>query len=165
MEYSMSMLHRPEGSTTLGKRGGEKVSIRDYVMDEEPLPLSSVRELVRYSEHAAFDAVAFRGTLRKHPYDKEKVLLILFGNTDMLPWCHDGSIIEFRIQDILGLDELPSLVDDTGIATNQVKLWVRRGSIAVRFEPFEVTDVEYRPFDVSTVTRGLSWQQTDRRTQ
>jgi len=66
------------------------VSITEYI---ESAPLFDV---VRYKDHAAMDAVAFVGTLRKHPYDARK-----------MPFAHryqgsssvDHRGLDYRIQD------------------------------------------------------------------
>lgn len=104
------------------------MSITEY-LDSEGL-----RELVRYHSELPQDAIAFVGTVRKHPYDDEKCLLI----SD--PAGSDPGFYEFRISDILGADEVPSPVDFAGQSRTLVKLWVKRGSFGIRYEPFEVDD-------------------------
>lgn len=109
------------------------MSVREYI-ESEPL-----RELVRSGRRDALNALPFVGTLRKHPYDAEKCLL-LTGRQERLPWVEEGQIFEFRIADVLGADELPALVDEAGSARPLLRLWVRRGALALRYEPFEVGD-------------------------
>jgi len=105
------------------------MDLTDY-LDASPL------DLIKYSEHSAMDAVAFIGTARKHPYDAEKCLL-LASKQDNEKWLQEGTIIEFRLDDIVGADELPALVDEQGYARQLVRLWIRRGAIGVKYEPFE----------------------------
>ena len=105
------------------------MSIAEYL---ESSPLN----LVKYGEHSALDAVAFVGTARKHPYDSEKCLL-LASRQDNEKWLQEGTIIEFRLDDIVGADELPSPVDERGMARQLVRLWIRRGAIGLKYEPFE----------------------------
>ena len=97
----------------------------------EAYPLS---ELVRYRSGTPQDAVAFVGTLRKHPYEKDKCILI----------CDEPgtepAILEFRKAYVLAVEEMPSLVDESGASISVAKLWVRRGSMGLRYEPFEVDD-------------------------
>ncbi|MDA8424636.1 MAG: hypothetical protein M0Z80_00735 [Treponema sp.] len=102
------------------------MSLTEYLESE---PLS---ELVRYKTEVPQDAVAFVGTLRKHPYDGEKCLLI--GDAGD----REPAILEFRVADVEGMEELPSPVDETGQSRSLAKLWVRRGSFGIRYEPFEV---------------------------
>jgi hypothetical protein len=98
-------------------------------LEEEPLS-----EVVRYRSGAPKDAVAFSGTLHKQPYDEAKC--ILFAE----PKDSEPAILEFRKLDIVAVEELPSLVDETGHSRPLMKLWIRRGSLGVRYEPFEVDE-------------------------
>jgi len=98
----------------------------------EQLEEYTLSELVRYRSGAPQDAVAFIGTLRKHPYEKEKCILISEGS--------ETAIFEFRKADVLAVEEMPSLVDEAGASRTVAKLWVRRGSLGLRYEPFEVDD-------------------------
>ena len=67
-------------------------------LEEEPLS-----ELVRYRSSTPKDAVAFSGTLRKHPNDPDKC--ILFAE----PSGSEPAILEFRKADIRAVEEMPSL--------------------------------------------------------
>lgn len=98
-------------------------------LEEEPLS-----EVIRYRSGAPKDAVAFSGTLRKHPNDPGKC--ILFAE----PSGSEPAILEFRKADIKAVEEMPSLVDETGSSRPVMRLWIRRGSLGVRYEPFEVDD-------------------------
>ncbi len=98
----------------------------------EYLSASPLTDLVKYHAGQKADAIPFPGTLRKHPYDQGKCLLFAEGSKG------DPSIIEFRIADVVAVDELPSPVTETGAALNMVRLWIARGSVAIRYEPFEV---------------------------
>jgi hypothetical protein len=98
----------------------------------ELLEAEALSEVIRYHSGDPKDAVSFSGTLRKHPYDEGRC--ILFAD-------HSGSepaILEFRKADIKAVEELPSLVDETGHSRQVMRLWIRRGSLGVRYEPFEV---------------------------
>jgi hypothetical protein len=97
----------------------------------EEYPLS---ELIRYRSGAPQDAVAFVGTLRKHPYEKEKCVLICEVEGD------EPAALEFRKADVLAVEEMPSLVDEEGASRTVARLWVRRGSMGLRYEPFEVEE-------------------------
>jgi hypothetical protein len=131
-----------------GFKGGT-MSISDY-LDSMPF-----FDIVRYSGHEAMDAVAFIGTLRKHPYDPDKCLL-LTGRQEKLAWLEEGIIVEFRIADVVGADELPSPIDEQGAARPTVKLWVKRGAIAMRYEPFEVGDTLLGPRESPTLRSRFS---------
>jgi hypothetical protein len=121
----------------------------------EYLESSPFHDIVRYKEHTALDAISFIGTLRKHPYDNEKCL-ILTAKQEKLTWLDEGVIIEFRISDVLAADGLPSLVDEMGTTRPTVRVWVRRGAIALRYEPFEVGDRPLGPRDSPALRDKLS---------
>lgn len=101
------------------------MSLRDYL--NEPF-----YELQAYKSEPPQDALAFVGSPRKHPYDDGKIILL----SD--PKSGDSAIYEFRIGDILGAQDLPSPVNEEGESYGIVRLWVRRGSIGIRYQPFEV---------------------------
>ncbi len=114
-------------------------------------------DIVRYKKQSAMDAVAFVGTLRKHPYDKEKCLL-LTAEQEKRRWIAEGIIIEFRIADILAADELPLPVDEEGSARIMARIWVKRGALALRYEPFEVGDTLAGPMDSASLKQRFSIQ-------
>lgn len=101
-----------------------------------------VSDLVRYASGAPQDAVAFSGTLRKHPYEDDKFILISEEAGS------EASILEFRSADVVGVEERPSIVDESGASRSVTRLWVRRGSIGLRYEPFEVDEpLRFRGLD------------------
>ncbi|MDA8410598.1 MAG: hypothetical protein M0001_09425 [Treponema sp.] len=108
------------------------MSIKAY-LEAEPLS-----EIERWHGNPKGSGVAFVGTLRKHPYDEDKCLLI----SD--PGEAEPAIYEFKVADIIAAEELASPVDPEGTSRNLARLWVRRGSLGVRYEPFEV-DEPIRP--------------------
>jgi inorganic pyrophosphatase len=81
------------------------------------------------------DHVPFTGAPQKHPYNKEKILLI----TD--PFSTDTSYYEFNIKDIEGVEELPRLATPEGQSLTMLRLWVRKGSIGIKNIPFVVEDI------------------------
>jgi len=101
------------------------MSIHEYI--NEPF-----FELQAYHSEPPQDAVGFTGSPRKHPYDDSKIILIADP--------HDGesAILEFRASDILAAQDLPSPVTVEGESYALVKLWLRRGALGIRYQPFEV---------------------------
>ena len=81
-----------------------------------------------------FNFVPFSGSPKKHPYDQDKIVLV----TD--PFSTHTSYYEFNIADIEGIEELPSLVTIEGKSVTMVRVWLRKGSIAVKAFPFVVED-------------------------
>ncbi|MCE5256457.1 MAG: hypothetical protein LLF89_06390 [Spirochaetaceae bacterium] len=124
------------------------MSISEY-LDSSPL------DLVKYGEHGALDAIFFIGTVRKHPYDQDKCLL-LATKQDNTEWLHEGTIIEFRMEDVVGADELPSPVDEQGFARSLVRLWIRRGAIGLKYEPFEVGEKPLQLRDSEMLRKKLA---------
>lgn len=98
-------------------------------LEEEPLA-----EIVRYESGTPQDAVSFVGTLRKHPYDGSMCLLLADRARD------EPAILEFRKADVQGVEERASPVNESGSSRQIVRIWVRRGSRGVRYEPFEVDE-------------------------
>ena len=78
--------------------------------------------------------VSFAGSPRKHPYDPEKIILV----TD--PYSANTFYYEFAKNDITFVEELPSVVDMDGTTLTMIRMWVRKGSIAVRSTPFIAGD-------------------------
>jgi hypothetical protein len=107
-------------------------------LEEEPLS-----EVIRYSSSAPQDAVPFTGTLRKHPYDPSKCILLADPKSpDSEPGRADSTpaILEFRKADVQGVEELASPVDESGASRQLMRIWVRRGSRGLRYEPFDVDE-------------------------
>lgn len=101
------------------------MSVREYFGE-------AFYELQAYHAEPPQDAVGFIGSPRKHPYDDSKILLI------SEPEAGDSAILEFRVSDIVSAQELPSPVTEAGESYPIVRLWMRRGSVGIRYEPFEV---------------------------
>ena len=79
-------------------------------------------------------AVSFTGSARKHPYDQEKLLLV----TD--PFTSHTIFYEFSIKDIVHYDDLPGIATDSGENLMMIRLWINKGSLGLRYEPFEVDE-------------------------
>ncbi len=80
--------------------------------------------------------LAFSGSPRKHPYDRNHVILV----TD--PYCSTSSYYEFRTKDIAHVEELPHIVDENGETANMVRIWVKKQSVGLRCTPFLVEELE-----------------------
>jgi hypothetical protein len=97
----------------------------------ETLPLS---EIAKYDGRPPKDALPFTGYPRQHPSEKNKLILV-YDPLGMNP-----SILEFKIEDVLYVEELHSAVNRNGEGVPLVKLWVRKGAHGVIMEPFEVDE-------------------------
>ncbi len=80
--------------------------------------------------------VSFSGTPRKHPYDKDKIILVAD------PFSTNTLYYEFSKDDISYLEELPSLVSLDGETITMVRIWVKKMSIGIRCSPFIVEDTQ-----------------------
>jgi hypothetical protein len=78
--------------------------------------------------------VSFSGSPFKHPTDKGKVILI----PD--PYSVQILYYEFRTADIGFAEELASVVDDREKTVSMVRIWVKKGGMALRCTPFRVED-------------------------
>ena len=97
----------------------------------ESLPLN---EIARYTKGPPKNGVLFTGYPRQHPIEKDKIILIYE------PLGANPMIMEFKLEDILYVEELPAAVTEAGEGIPLIKLWIRRGSRAVLLEPFEVDE-------------------------
>lgn len=106
------------------------MSIQKY-LETQPL-----HDLTKYVSHVDLDkeAVPFVATPRKHPYDDDKILLI------QDPFSANTSFYEFRTQDVLHVEDMPNIGTESGRNVKMVKVWIKKGSLGMRYEPFEVDD-------------------------
>jgi len=95
----------------------------------EVLPLSSI---TKYSKGQPNDGVPFTGHPRAHPSDKSKLILV----ND--PLGDEPTVLEFNLEDVLFVKESSSAVTEAGEGVPLVKLWIKRGAVGVKLEPFEV---------------------------
>lgn len=78
--------------------------------------------------------VAFTGSPHKHPYDRQRVVLIVD------PISASTIYYEFSKKDISYVEELPNQVGPEGDTYLMLRIWVKRRSIAVRSSAFVVDD-------------------------
>jgi len=97
----------------------------------EMLPLSSI---TKYAKGHPDNGVSFTGYPRVHPSDKSKLILV----ND--PLSSEPIVLEFKLEDILFVEEVPSAVTEAGEGVPLVKLWIQKGAVGVILEPFEVND-------------------------
>jgi hypothetical protein len=97
----------------------------------ESLPLNGI---VRYDGGPPKNAFPFTGYPRQHPSEKNRIILFYD------PLGANPTILEFRLDDVLLVEELHSAVTESGEGVPLAKLWVRKGARGVIMEPFEVDD-------------------------
>ncbi len=98
----------------------------------ETLPLFEIERYDVYHDLSE-ECISFHGSPRKHPYDKEKMILVLD------PFSSHTVFYEFFIEDIKGVDAEPSIATENGDNLNMVRIWVKKGSLGLKYEPFEVS--------------------------
>jgi len=97
----------------------------------EMLPLSGIAKCAKGQPS---DGVPFAGYPRAHPSEKNKLILV---NDPLGP---EPVVLEFKLEDVLFVEEIPSAVTEAGEGVPMIKLWIRRGSVGMILEPFEVND-------------------------
>jgi len=97
----------------------------------EMMPLS---DIVKYAGGHTKNAVPFAGYPQKHPSEKNKIILVHD------PLGQNPTALEFKLEDVLFVEEIPSAVTEEGEGVPLIKLWIRRGAHGVILEPFEVNE-------------------------
>ena len=97
----------------------------------EALPSSGI---AKYAKTPPKDAISFSGYPRQHPSEKNKLILVYD------PLGIHPSVLEFKMDDVLYVEEAHSAVTESGEGVPLVKLWIRKGAHGVILEPFEVNE-------------------------
>ena len=79
--------------------------------------------------------VPFTGSPRKHPYDKNRVVLVAD------PFSTNTFYYDFRTRDIDFIEELASIVTLDGDTVSMARLWIQKKAVGLRCTPFIVEDV------------------------
>jgi hypothetical protein len=98
-------------------------------------------ELVRYQKPTDRNElkkthIAFSGSLRQHPYDPDKVILL------SKPYSDNTTFFEFKHDDIDCAEQLPNIVNSSGEDVTMMMLWVKKGCVAIRSTVFIVDDAD-----------------------
>ena len=91
-------------------------------------------EIAKYAGAPPKDSTAFSGYPRKHPYDLDKLILVFD------PLGKQPTLMEFKLTDVVYVEDLPSAVTESGEGVRLVKIWVRHGAYGIIHEPFEVRE-------------------------
>jgi len=95
----------------------------------EALPLKGI---AKYSGGQPKNAISFAGYPRQHPSEKNKLILVYE------PLGSNPTVMEFKLDDVLSVEEVPSAVTEAGEGIPLIRLWIRKGAHGVILEPFEV---------------------------
>jgi hypothetical protein len=115
------------------------MSIRKFL---EAQPLFEMESYSRKEERTR-DAVRFTGSPRKHPYDGEKMLLVIDPAEESIHF------YEFIISDIVYYEQISNIVSDSGRTIPMARIYLPKGCIGIEFRPFKVDDppVHFTSFD------------------
>jgi len=97
----------------------------------EYLPLNKI---AKYHDGPPKDSVSFTGYPQQHPTEKNKLILVYD------PMGENPALLEFKIDDILYVEDVPQAVTEKGEGIPLAKLWIRRGARGMLLEPFEVDE-------------------------
>ncbi len=98
------------------------------------LTTAELHDIVRYTGTAGFqDAVGYEGSVRAHPYDKARFLLITTGDDEM------SHFYEFKKADVVAVETVREMVTSTGATMQVMRVGVRRGSRGIEMKPFQVS--------------------------
>ncbi|MBN1500835.1 MAG: inorganic pyrophosphatase Ppa, partial [Spirochaetes bacterium] len=88
----------------------------------------NLRSKINFSEQHRI----FEGTPQKDPNDPSKIILIVD------PFSENESFYEFAVNSIAHIEEIGTISDNEGKNAIQVKLWIKKGTLAVESKPFIV---------------------------
>ena len=94
-----------------------------------------IQKYVKPSDADRKESIAFSGSPRKHPHDSARVILVAD------PFSENTFFYEFNVDDIVFVEELPSISNLSGDSVSMVRLWVKKNSVAIRCTPFIVNTV------------------------
>lgn len=97
----------------------------------ESLPLNRI---AKYHDGPPKNGIPFMGYPQQHPAEKNKLILVHD------PLGNNPTLMEFKLDDIIYVEEVHSAVTEKGEGVPLVKLWIRRGARGMLLEPFEVDD-------------------------
>ncbi len=95
---------------------------------DEILPVAKYN----YDDFSREECVSFTGSPIKHPYDAEKFILICD------PLSEQTAFFEFNKSDVAMIENLSSLLSEHGEGIHISRIWIKKGVVALRYEPFIV---------------------------
>jgi inorganic pyrophosphatase len=107
--------------------------ITKYLLKADKLEIQAYHQPSK-NQDLAQNHIAYSGSPFKHPYDPQKIILIAD------PFSQNTFYYEFNKQDITFAEDLPSIVNLDNESLSMVRLWIRKGSLAVRCTPFRVAN-------------------------
>ena len=90
-----------------------------------------IQKRTKRSDSLEKESTPFCGALR--PHNNPNMILLLTS-----PLESRSEVFEFRSEDIAYAEEMSSLSKPNGVTVEQVRLWVKNGSPAMRMEPVRI---------------------------
>ncbi len=90
-----------------------------------------IQKRTKRSDSLEKESTTFCGALR--PHNNPNMILLLTS-----PLESRSEVFEFRSEDIAYAEELSSLSRPNGVTVEQVRLWIKNGSPAMRMEPVRI---------------------------
>ena len=93
-----------------------------------------MNEIIKYEASANYEkkCISFTGNPRKHPYDKNRMILIVESHDDKTIF-HD-----FRLTDIAHITELPNISKEEGVSLRQIQLWIKKNCWIIKSEAYKI---------------------------
>ncbi len=98
--------------------------------------ISKERELSKYSDPNRLnkEAVPFVGQAKQLKDSPDRIYLRLDSISS------HGQMLEFKSKDIVYAEDVNTLTKGNGMAIRIVRIWVKKGSIGIKLDPFAVND-------------------------
>ena len=103
----------------------EQIKLLKQLQDNDKTAIDKYRNINFFETH-----VAFVGTPKKHQYDKSKIIIV----SD--PFTDKKIFYEFSIDSIDLVEELGTISSSDGKNALQIRVWIKKGTLAVKYEPF-----------------------------
>lgn len=94
------------------------------------------RKLGKYNDPNRLlkEAIPFIGQPKQQETQPDKIYIRLN------PMSSNGAFLEFKTKDVVFAENVKTVTQNDGTAFNIVKIWIRKGSIGIKMEPFSVMD-------------------------
>ena len=81
------------------------------------------------------EAIPYLGQLKRNKLDHEKIFLKID------PISGQNVILEFKVADVLFVEDVKTVSSGDGTAIRISTLWIRRGAVGIKLEAFTVSDL------------------------
>jgi len=109
----------------------EKTKVKEFLDSVPPFELQPYFSEDSFSQNH----IPFVGVPNRHKERTDKMVLVTELGTGLTAFC------EFFINDIDRIENIETMIASQGNALPVVRIWVRKGAHAVKYEPFIVSDI------------------------